>query len=207
MDEAQPIDTIEPIASELIPSTPTHFDEIQRLFRPSDSEHSMPRRVLVMPTGKSPEAQKHWRDTIAQMVRFLDHLLYSKLDEVQITQLKSLHPDGRAQFWGSRPVHDKKMANIRYGDLAVFTSGGHVVGIARVGAIFQNAAFADVLWPPKSGTESWHTVFSLLDFINTYIANAELNEIFGYKLSNHYQGLLVPDDSKAKKFFAKIVGD
>jgi serine/threonine protein kinase len=196
---------IEPITVVLDTQKPTHFNQILGSFKPSREEHSTPKRILITPWGSTLEARKHWEDTVEQSVRFLDDLLSSKLDVIHLTRLKRLHPDGQAQFWGSRPVHDKKLANINSGDLALFTGGGHVVGIARVGVIFQNAAFADILWRPKPGEQSWHTVFSLLDFMNTYIPNAELNEILGYKLGNHYQSLVVPDETKAQKLLVKLV--
>jgi hypothetical protein len=155
-------------------------------------------RVLVNPSYGRPEAKRHWRDTIDQEVPFLEDPCRRELTDMQFGRLIDLHPDGRAHFWGARARHDAKMAAVRTGDLALFAGAKLIRGVARVGAIFQNVTFADVLWPPKPGGDSWHTVYSLLDFTPTAIPYQELSTILGYKSSFDYPGQLVLKGDKAE---------
>lgn len=184
-----------------MPQTPTSLDEIRGIFR---SEGSAPKKILITPSGGNPQARKHWDDTIAHAKGFVDPILRALLDEEQFRQLQGTHGDGRAQFWGARPTHDKKMEIIQSGDIAIFSGGGKVTAVARVGVIFKNANFANALWPPKEGEHSWHNVFSLSNIVFTAIRHAELNQILGYKASNHYQSLIVPDEAKVTKLIALL---
>jgi hypothetical protein len=83
----------------------------------------------------------------------------------QRDQLRALHEDGNARFWGATPAHDGKLADVVTGDVVLFTGQNRVRAIGEVGAIFRNRALADLLWPPQAGGQSWHTVCSLLDLV------------------------------------------
>ncbi|MWA10423.1 hypothetical protein [Streptomyces sp. BA2] len=89
------------------------------------------------------------------------------------------------------------MAGVAGGDIVLFTGGNQVRAIGEIGAVFRSTAFADALWPPKAGGESWHTVYSLGAFELTDIPYAELSSLLGYSHAFQYPGQLVLDGERA----------
>ncbi|QQM44046.1 hypothetical protein [Streptomyces liliifuscus] len=116
----------------------------------------------------------------------------------QRDQLRALHEDGNARFWGATPAHDRKLADVVTGDVVLFTGQNQVRAIGEVGAIFRNRALADLLWPPRDGEQSWHTVYSLLDLVPTDIPYVELNAAIGYSPAYNFPGQMVLRDDKAR---------
>ncbi|EFL26973.1 conserved hypothetical protein [Streptomyces himastatinicus ATCC 53653] len=90
------------------------------------------------------------------------------------------------------------MAAVTTGDVVLFTGKNHVRAVGEVGAIFRNTSFADLLWPPKSGGESWHTVYTLREFEPTEVPYATLNALLGYKSNFAYPGQLVLSGEQAR---------
>jgi hypothetical protein len=80
----------------------------------------------------------------------------------------------------------------------LFTGENHVRAIGEIGAIFRNSSFADVMWPPKQGGESWRTVYSLRQFALAEIPNTTLSALLGYKPNFAYPGQLVLTGERAR---------
>ncbi|WP_436993088.1 hypothetical protein [Streptomyces sp. enrichment culture] len=154
-------------------------------------------RLLVSPSYGSPESRQHWKDTLDQCVPFADEEYSRHLTEDQHRRLLTLHPEGRCRFWGATPGHDAKMAAVTTGDVVLFTGKNRVRAIGEVGAIFRNREFADALWPPRQGGESWHTVYSLREFQTTELPYEALNALLGYKPNFKYPGQLVLSGEQA----------
>ncbi|TKA11952.1 hypothetical protein [Actinacidiphila oryziradicis] len=133
-----------------------------------------------------------------QTVPFAESEYAEKLTGKQLRRLTELHPDGKSRFWGATSGHDGKMAEVTTGDVVLFTGKNHVRAIGEVGAIFRNSSFADVMWPPKPGGESWHTVYSLRQFVPAEIPYATLSALLGYKLNHQYPGQLVLSGERAQ---------
>ncbi|MFD6336444.1 hypothetical protein [Streptomyces sp. NPDC060131] len=163
---------------------------------PADS--SLVTRLLVSPAFGSAESRRHWRDTLDQPVPFTEPQYAEPLTDDQLDRLKELHPDGQARFWGATSGHDGKMARVSTGDVVLFTGKNHVRAIGEIGAIFRNSTFADVMWPPKQGGESWHTVYSLRQFGTAEIPYATLSALLGYKSNFQYPGQLVLSGEQAR---------
>ncbi|MFB6643012.1 hypothetical protein ACFCYF_37970 [Streptomyces chartreusis] len=155
-------------------------------------------RVLVSPSYGSPETRRHWADTVDRQVEFTAPRVDSVLTGEQREQLGSLHPEGSARFWGATPAHDRKLADVAAGDVVLFTGQGQVRAIGEVGAIFRNGALADLLWPPRNGGASWHTVYSLLDLVPADIPYEELNASIGYRPAHNFPGQMVLRGDKAR---------
>ncbi|MCU1617166.1 MAG: hypothetical protein JWO98_4706 [Frankiales bacterium] len=155
-------------------------------------------RLLVSPAFGSAESRQHWKDTLDQTVSFTESKYADKLTADQLRRLTELHPDGRSRFWGARSSHDGKMTEVTTGNVVLFTGKNHVRAIGEVGAIFRNSSFADVMWPPKPGSESWHTVYSLRQFVSAEIPYATLSALLGYKLNHQYPGQLVLSGEQAQ---------
>jgi hypothetical protein len=154
-------------------------------------------RVLVSPSYGSPEARRHWRDTLDTEVPFTHARYRGLLSDNEMRALLAAHSEGTARFWGARRAHDRKMAGVAAGDVVLFTGGNEVRAVGEIGAVFRNTALADVLWPPQSGGESWHTIYSLSAFERTDIPYAELSSLLGYSHAFQYPGQLVLDGDKA----------
>lgn len=163
---------------------------------PADS--SFATRLLVSPAFGSAESRRHWKDTLDQLVPFAEPKYAEKLTDEQLGGLKEFHPDGQARFWGATAGHDGKMAEVSAGDVVLFTGKNHVRAIGEIGAIFQNSDFADVMWPPKQGGESWHTVYSLREFVPAEIPYATLSALLDYKSNFQYPGQLVLSGEQAR---------
>ncbi|MFC8829565.1 hypothetical protein ACFT9I_29970 [Streptomyces sp. NPDC057137] len=155
-------------------------------------------RLLVSPAFGSAESRRHWKDTLDQPVTFTDSKYAESLTDDQLGRLKEFHPDGQARFWGATSGHDGKMAEVAAGDVVLFTGKNHVRAIGEIGAIFQNSSFADVMWPPKQGGESWHTVYSLREFGLAEIPYTTLSALLGYKSNFQYPGQLVLSGERAR---------
>lgn len=54
------------------------------------------------------------------------------------------------------------------------------------------------MWPPKPGGESWHTVYSLRQFVSAEITYDTLNALLGYKANFAYPGQLVLSGERAQ---------
>ncbi|MEU9188084.1 hypothetical protein AB0D14_26805 [Streptomyces sp. NPDC048484] len=155
-------------------------------------------RVLICPAYGSKESRKHWNDTLEREVPFLQGELARHLTRQQIERLTHLHPAGAARFWGAKPSHDKAMAKVRTGDVALFTGMKKVLAVGEVGAIFANGEFADELWPPHPGGESWRTVYSLRDFVPADIPYEVLARLIKYADNYGFPGQLVLEGDKAR---------
>ncbi|MCT9138357.1 hypothetical protein [Streptomyces violarus] len=155
-------------------------------------------RVLVCPAYGSKESRRHWRDTLQQEVPFTEEALTRHLSPRQLEQLSHLHPAGVARFWGATSTHDKAMSSVRTGDVALFTGAKKVLAVGEVGVIFVNREVADTLWPPSPGGRSWHTVYSLRDFVPAEVPYEELAELIGYAKNYGFPGQLVLEGDKAR---------
>lgn len=154
-------------------------------------------RVLVSPSYGSPEARRHWRDTLDREIPFTAERYRRRLTDENLGALLAAHPAEGARFWGARKAHDKKMAGVATGDVVLFTGANQVRAVGEIGAVFRNTDLADELWPPEVGGESWHTVYSLSAFELADIPYAELSSLLGYSRAFQYPGQLVLDGDKA----------
>ncbi|MGV9353274.1 hypothetical protein [Streptomyces misionensis] len=90
------------------------------------------------------------------------------------------------------------MSKVRTGDVALFTGAKKVLAVGEVGAIFVNREVADVLWPPAPGGKSWHTVYSLREFVRAEVPYEELAELIGYARNYGFPGQLVLEGDRAR---------
>ncbi|MFI0819826.1 hypothetical protein ACH4TX_28455 [Streptomyces sp. NPDC021098] len=165
----------------------------------NEAAHPSPgARLLVSPAFGKAESRRHWRDTLDHTVPFTEPRHADKLTDGELHRLTLLHPDGHARFWGARASHDRKMADVATGDVVLFTGKNQVLAVGEVGAIFQNSSFADTMWPPEPGGESWHTVYSLRQFALTDVPYETLNALLGYKPSFKYPGQMVFSGDEAR---------
>jgi hypothetical protein len=154
-------------------------------------------RVVIQPSFGNFEARKHWRDTLDQEVDYRSTDRSVLLTTSQLSKLDLLHPAGRARFWGSTANHDKKMSELRLGDIILFTGKNHVRAVGEVGLSFRNAAFADTLWDPHSARGSYQNVYSLYGFQPVLIRYQEIWELPGFNPNDNFMGLRFLDKEKS----------
>ncbi|MFE2636036.1 hypothetical protein ACFXKF_14795 [Streptomyces scopuliridis] len=162
-------------------------------------------RVLISPSYGSSGTRRHWSDTVDQEIPFTERRYDEVLAPQQREQLTALHPEERARFWGATASHDKKMADVATGDIVLFTGQNQVRAVGEVGAVFRNRSLADLLWPPKHGEKSWHTVYSLLDVVPADIPYSQLNATIGYKPAHNFPGQMVLRDDKARSVLEEFM--
>ncbi|GCD42467.1 hypothetical protein GKJPGBOP_02131 [Streptomyces paromomycinus] len=155
-------------------------------------------RVLISPSYGSSATRRHWTDTVDHPVAFADDRYAHALTADQRARLQAVHPDGTACFWGAVPKHDTKLRDVVPGDVVLFTGQNKVRAVGEIGAIFRNAELADLLWPPKQGDPSWHTIYTVLDLAEVDIPYTELNAVLGYRPQHTHPGLKVLRDDKAQ---------
>ncbi|MFI0503029.1 hypothetical protein ACH3WN_09180 [Streptomyces albogriseolus] len=161
-------------------------------------------RVLVCPAYGSKESRRHWHDTLEKEVPFTEETLAGRLEPRQLEQLVRLHPAGAARFWGATATHDKAMAKVRTGDVALFTGKSKLLAVGEVGAVFANRALADALWPPAPGGKSWRTVYSLRDFVPADLPYPVLAELIGYSRTYGFPRQLVLEGSRAQAVIERL---
>ncbi|MFF9136272.1 hypothetical protein ACF09G_01640 [Streptomyces albogriseolus] len=161
-------------------------------------------RVLVCPAYGSKESRRHWHDTLEKEILFTEETLAGLLEPRQLEQLVRLHPAGAARFWGATATHDKAMAKVRTGDVALFTGKSKLLAVGEVGAVFANRAFADALWPPAPEGKSWRTVYSLRDFVPADLPYPVLAELIGYSRTYGFPGQLVLEGIRAQAVIERL---
>lgn len=154
-------------------------------------------QVVIQPSFGNVDAQRHWADTIAQEISLTDAGLRSTFSPDQIVALESLHPAGKARFWGAVSSHDTRMDGLATGDIVLFTGKKHVRGIGEVGVSFRNSRTADVLWTPHEDRGSYHNVYSLRSFQETLIPYEEIWALPGFNHGDNFMGTRFVTDERA----------
>ena len=137
--------------------------------------------ILVAPCYGKASARRHFRDTIQGWVRFDDRERGGLLTEEQRNGLTTLHPSGRAHFWGAKAGHAMMMASLRLGDVVIFTGDNKVKAYGEVGCRFVNQEFADKLWRHDGDADSFVHVYSVLNVHHVERPKSDLVTLCGYE--------------------------
>jgi len=137
----------------------------------------VPRNVLIQPSYGNAQARRNWAATLHQEVSFQEGALRTALTDDQYASLIELHPSGKARFWATTAVQDRKMDELATGDVVLFTGNSHALGVGEVGASFRNAAAGNTLWPPHPDNGAYQNVYSLINFQDTRIPYDDLNKL------------------------------
>ncbi|MGP4027001.1 hypothetical protein [Actinomadura sp. 3N407] len=154
--------------------------------------------AVIQPSYGNPASRRRWADTLGREVPFTASAHEPYLTKDQKQALTDLHPSGLARFWGATSFQNRKMSRVHSGDVVLFTGQNAVRGIGEVGYLFDNAAFADTLWKPDSGKDSWNNVYSLLSFQATEISYGEIWTLPGFNEGDNFMGLRILQGDKAE---------
>ena len=152
-------------------------------------------QVFIQPSYGTPEARRHWSQTLATTVSFRSTGFAELLDPVDLARLNAVHPSGRARFWGATARHDKRIDSLATGDVVLLTGQKHVLAIGEVGHGFRNPAFARSLWRPDPAKCLWSNVYSLRRHWFVRKPYEEIWALPGFTVGDNFMGLrfLSPD--------------
>ncbi|MCG8915505.1 hypothetical protein L6E12_06865 [Actinokineospora sp. PR83] len=145
--------------------------------------------IAIQPAYAKGNPRKRADDTLEQEVPFVVPQRYGLLTREQRDALHALHPRGSARFWGATAFQDRKLDQLRTGDVVLFTGAGKIRGIGEVGYVFRNAEFAATLWEADKGKEPFTNVFSLQSFRSVDYPYSKLQEVCGYDKGDNFMGL------------------
>lgn len=119
------------------------------------------------------------------------------LTDDELKHLQRRHGD-EARFWGTYHHNLTKYSRVAEGDPVLFTGGGGIWAIGRIGFQFQNRDFAQQIWKSHPEKGVYEHVYSVTDFELVSIDYAVVNAALGLKPSNHFQGMASYDGAKAE---------
>ncbi|MGW1057808.1 hypothetical protein [Micromonospora rubida] len=155
-------------------------------------------QVVIAPSYGNRASRQRFAETLERTVPFREPHLESLLTDERREALWAMHPAGEARFWAATSVHNKNMERLKAGDVVLFTGLKNVQGVGEVGYSFRNAAFADSLWTPDPGGDSWSNVYSLLSFQRVLIPYGEIWDLPGFNAGDMFMSL---------RFLSKDKGD
>jgi hypothetical protein len=99
-------------------------------------------RVLITPVGHL----DRYLGTLYQEAAFTESPVRDGLTKDELGMLLSLHPAGRAQFWGAAARYDRHFDQLVTGDVVLFTRRPHIWAVGRIGG----RPLGDALWLNRS---------------------------------------------------------
>ncbi|ONI92377.1 hypothetical protein ALI22I_04355 [Saccharothrix sp. ALI-22-I] len=137
--------------------------------------------ILVAPSYGKASARRHFHDTIEGWVPFADAERGPLLTDEQRDRLLALHPSGVAHFWGATENHADMMAELKRGDVVLFTGDNKVKACGEVGYVFRNKDFADKLWWKEGDKESFVHAYSVVNVRMVERPKRDLVTLCGYE--------------------------
>ncbi len=160
-------------------------------------------QVFIQPSYGTPEARRHWADTLARTVPFRE----AGLCPADLARLDAVHPSGRARFWGATAKHDRRMDGVTAGDVALLTGRKHVLAIGEIGCAFRDPAFARHLWRPDPAKCLWSNVYSFRRYWPVRIPYEEIWALPGFNPGDNFMGLRFLAPEKAAVVLAHTAVD
>lgn len=158
--------------------------------------------LLIHPSQGKGDGKLNAGRSLLKPVR-LDSPVADMLTADERTQLQRRH-GAEARFWGTYRHNLKKYERVTEGDPVLFTGGGGVWAVARIGFQFQNRRFAAALWHNHPEKGVYEYVYSVSAFAAVNIDYATVNEALGLKPSNHFQGMASYQGRRADAVIAAL---
>ncbi|GHH38969.1 hypothetical protein [Lentzea cavernae] len=161
-------------------------------------------QVFIQPSYGTPEARRHWADTLDRTVPFRSARFAEVLDPADLARLTSVHPSGRARFWGATERHDKRMDGLATGDVVLLTGQKHVLAVGEVGHGLRDPDLARRLWNPDPAKCLWSNVYSLRRFWPVRMPYEEIWALPGFNAGDNFMGLRFLAPEKAAVVLERI---
>ena len=173
---------------------------------PGWSGNGRPKRVLIAPSYGNRASQARFADTLAREVPFASAPIRGSLSEDELRILLSLHPAGRARFWGAVPRYDSSFDQLATGDVVLFTGQRRIQAVGRIGCKFRNQQLADLLWEPDPERGSWTNVYTVLDFRqHPDLTYADIQEAAGYSPGDMFQATRVVSPARSAAIIDRLL--
>lgn len=153
-------------------------------------------QVVIQPSYGG-AGRDNWRITLDQPVPFTEPQFAAALTRLQLAELRRMHPDGLARFWGATRAQDANLERMSSGDVALFMGDNAVRGIGEIGVVFRNPSLADALWTPDPRNGSWQNVYSLRTFELAEIPRADIVSLPGFNPNDVFMSQRVLDAERS----------
>lgn len=173
-------------------------------YEPKLSEGEAVVNVLIHPSYGSAVGKTNWEKTLDLEPDFRIHERTRLLAPDERATLDTVHPNGKARFWGGARSNDKIFDKLKPGDIVLFTGELHIQAIGEVGASFRNEPFSLTLWDPDPERGPWRNVYSLLSFQKTEIPYEVLQTALGTSPNDHFQGTRLIADHRVDTVLAAL---
>jgi hypothetical protein len=160
-------------------------------------DHVRVRHVVIQPSYGTPEARRHWADTLDRRVPFRDTRYAEVLTDDERAALDAVHPMGRARFWGATDKHDRKFDRLGAGDVVLLTGRKRVRAVGEIGCVLRNPGLARRLWTPDPAKCLWSNVFSFRDYQVSDVPYAAVWALPGFNAGDNFMGLRLLGADKA----------
>jgi hypothetical protein len=161
-------------------------------------DHVPVRHVVIQPSYGTPEARRHWADTLDRPVRFRDPRYAEVLTDEERTALDAAHPAGRARFWGTTDKHDRKVDRLGAGDVVLLTGRKRVRAVGEIGCVLRNPELAHRLWTPDPAKCLWSNVFSFRKYQASDVPYEAVWALPGFNAGDNFMGLRLLGADKAR---------
>ncbi len=152
-------------------------------------------QVFIQPAYGTADSRRYGAESLEKTVDF--RACADLLDPADLACLNSLHPGGRARFWGAKDKYDRRMDTLTTGDVVLFTGRKHVQATAEVGHGFRNPDFARRLWNPDPGKCLFSNVYSLRHYRRVGMPYEEIWALPGFNAGDNFMGLRFLDETKS----------
>ncbi|GIG29794.1 hypothetical protein [Cellulomonas marina] len=102
-----------------------------------------------------------------------------------------------ARIWGTYRANLPKYKKVTEGDLVVFTGGGGIWALGRIGYQFSNDRFAAALWTPDEEKGLYEFQYAVEDYRPVELPYALLSEALGHKAKSTFQAMVVYEGERA----------
>ncbi|TQM80145.1 hypothetical protein FHX81_2468 [Saccharothrix saharensis] len=155
--------------------------------------------ALLAPCYGNRETRERFHNTIEGSVDFTESRYRDLLPPADFDRLLSLHPSGKAHFWGAISRHDKPMERLRDGGVVIFVGEKKVKATGEIGHLFRNKGLADLMWRQHANSDSFVNVYSVLNVQITDYPITDLWSIDGFTHGDYVYGQRVVDHEKAAR--------
>lgn len=150
-------------------------------------------KLIIYPASRGP-AVEHYADTMSEPIDFTKYK--SIISTAAYQKLLRSFPNGKAQFWGTRPGKLTSLYNdLNIDDVALFYRTGKFISRGTIEVKLHEPVFAETLWGKDENGRSWELMVAITDVEERDLPADPLKTLFGYSPDWYYPGtMLVPEE-------------